>query len=436
MFYYLSETQVPTIDPISQAVNSQIASSNQNIDQLQKDLRGDLNILSTALSNFTPNTALLIDSDFPSSSAIGQIISELPVFKPKEDIPVAVLNNVSYPLPSSNINQDKPLINSITTHFPTDNQYTTQLLTDTQTILDSLINNLHQTGLNPAIEQQIWDRGRERTLATAQGVIDSKKLAFAGAGWTIPTGDLMRLTLAAQEEYAGKDIDENRTIAIGQAELEQKNLQFSITQAVDLNYRMGHIYSTIQGVIVDAESKRIAALSDINKMAVEVYAKETEVAIEIARLNIETYSKETDIAIAQNKLAVDIYKTEVDALNVDANIQKIIIDSSIAKTDLELKAYIEQSTFDMEAKKANVATYLAQIELAISTQEKIAGITAQMVAAYGSQIHMSGAMGVSYGNSQSNSSTNSTSNSNSNSISNSSSGSTSTIFNHNFKEGQ
>lgn len=269
-----------------------------------------------------------------------------------------------------------PLITEVTANFPTQTAYMSQLLTDVESVLDGLILNLRQTGLNPVIEQQIWDRGRERTTAAMQGVVDSISRMYARSGWMTSEGDQVEKTYEAIEAKAAEDVAESRTIEIAQADLEQKNLQFAIQQGAALVTALANIHATLQAQYIAAEKARIETLTELNRLNVEVFKELVE----------------ADVAYVQGKLGV--YKTEAEVYGTQVGAESTRIKSGVdlMKADLDYKA--KKVEVDVEIIKANIATLLAKNELLIKTMTSEAQLQAQVAASIGGAVnfgaHISG----------------------------------------------
>lgn len=259
----------------------------------------------------------------------------------------------------------------VTPNFPIQTEYVTALLTKLQDKLYDLIDNPRQTGLNPVIEQQIWDRGRERTNAASQGLVTQITRMFARSGWTMPTGDQAERIFQAQESAVEQDVTESRTIAVAQADLEQKNFQFSITQANALEAILTQLFTALQQRLVDSEKARLESLNQINKISSEVY-----------KTQVEAVSKEIESITT-------VYKTDADAYKASAEAEEARINAQVAVQKNQLDYVSKKADISIEILKSNVATFLSQKELIIGTLRTIAQVESQLVASLGSAINYS-----------------------------------------------
>jgi len=365
------------VSPTS-AVSRGIADSHNKSEQAARLLTDQLEYLKNELANIT-NLPPITGATLPDNP-----VHQVEAFQLLGTIPVRP-TDIDFSKPPL------PVITPVIANFPTQAQYSSALLTDVKSVLEGLINNWRSSGLNPVIEQELWDRGRERTTATMLGKIAGIKRNFARSGWAMPQGDESEQIFQAQEEAAEADVTESRSIAVAQADLEQKNLQFSIQQAANLEGVLGNMYTAIQGMMVEAEKSRVSTLNDINKINVEVF-KELVSA---------------DVAFAQGKLGM--YDTDAKVFGELVQAESAKISAQVQVQGAEINYNVKKGEFSIEVAKANIATMLAQKELSIGTLKAIATLLSQLVAAYGSAVHysagisQSSSFGTSYSQSRSSS---------------------------------
>jgi hypothetical protein len=100
-------------------------------------------------------------------------------------------------------------------------------------LLDAINNG--GTGIDSDIEDAIWERAKDRiddAMVTAEG---DATVQFATRGWFSPPGGLASRLRRIQEEARIKACEINRDdTAINAADLEQKNVQFAINEALKL----------------------------------------------------------------------------------------------------------------------------------------------------------------------------------------------------------
>lgn len=90
-----------------------------------------------------------------------------------------------------------------------------------------------ESGLPPAVENQIWERDRARISADANRAAQEIASAVAARGFPFPTGVVSHGTYMAQVEAQKQIGDSSRERAIEQARINIENLRFAVSQAID-----------------------------------------------------------------------------------------------------------------------------------------------------------------------------------------------------------
>jgi hypothetical protein len=278
-----------------------------------------------------------------------------------------------------------PIINSVSPNFPILVFYSSQLLSDVKTVLDGLVLNLRQTGLQPWILQQEWDREREKTTAVTQGQITQIGRQYSASGWIMPTGDEIEATFKAMEQGVEQDVTASRSIAIANATLEQNNFQFSIGQATQLEGILGNMSVAIQTMLVEEEKTRVLTLTEVNKLNVDVFKTEVD----------------ADVAFAQGK--INLYQTDTSAYGTMVQAETSKINAQVAVQTAEISYDTKQADLSIEVAKANIATMLSQKEISINTLTTVAKLLAQLVAGYSSSVNFGASVSSSLGYSESDS---------------------------------
>jgi hypothetical protein len=265
--------------------------------------------------------------------------------------------------------------------------YTSALLTALKTSLQDRIEN-GGTGLNPDVEDAIWDRGRERearSAANAQAELDRME----AMGFALPPGVYLdaHLKLMTEMDYVNRG--HSREVMIKQAELEQTNvlaaLQTSqvlenslITYANAVEQRLFDAtkYATEAGVaIYNAQVQAYAAYVDAYKTKIQIYEAQVRAQIALveaykAEIEAETAKAQVNTALVQQYTAqvqaalsaVDIYRARIDGIKVKAEIEKMKIETY----GEQIKAYAAK----IGAFTAGVEGYRASIE-AEGTKQKV-----------------------------------------------------------------
>lgn len=255
------------------------------------------------------------------------------------------------------------------------------------------------TGLDPAVEQAIWDRARSREtkigLANEAEVMRSSE-AF---GFQLPSGVLAAQLREAQKAYYEKLSGLSRDVAIKQAELEQENFKQTIAsgmqlegQLIDYSLKLEQlsfdsakftadnavqiynaqveqfkallsaygVYATAYKTIIEAE------LSKVEVYKAELQAEQTKAQVNQAL--VQQYKTQVEAGLAQ----VEIFKAQVGAANTLVQLEQ----AKIGAAGEQIKAYVAQ----VNAETAKVEAYKASVQ-AESTKIEIYRVKAQVFSA-------------------------------------------------------
>ena len=262
--------------------------------------------------------------------------------------------------------------------------YSSDLLTGLNTFLNEWINGA-STGLNPNVEAAIWNRARSREDLNAVKLTDAARKSIAGRGFPMPVGALNIAIQDALQEASDKSSTLSREVMIKQAELEQENRRFAVTQGVQLQGQL-LTYSnniaqraydvanaTYRGaidifqVVVSAYNAKVQAFStkaqvwrqqtEVELAKLEVYKTQLEAQKLIGTLNlqqVEIYKARLQGVTA----SIDVYRAQVDAANVESSINKTYIDGYVA----QIQGYGEL----VRAKTAEYEGYATRVKAEVS----------------------------------------------------------------------
>jgi hypothetical protein len=289
--------------------------------------------------NFNVNTNLSVP-EFE-----GYNLPKVPTFESLK-IPVLDTPNITpflQAIPSFN---SSVIPTSIVSFNPT--RYTSGLVTS---VRDLLLRRLSGgTGLSATVEAAIWDRDRDRELRASRLSEETLLNSRAGSGFSRPTGSMFSVLDNMVQDAQSKIIELSREIMIKQADLEQKNLDSSISQTMALEDLLLKEFLEFTKTSFDLAKYKKDTEVEIFKSSLSVFSSEIEMYKAYA------ISYETMIKAELNKL--DIYKAELDG----------------ARLVNEVKAQ-EISVFSagIEGIKASVDLYRSQIQ-AIEETLKIEGL--------------------------------------------------------------
>ncbi len=230
------------------------------------------------------------------------------------------------------------------------------------------------TGLSPAVENQIYERARGKGAAEYRRVVDTAHATAASRGFTRPPGSVFAAIDAARQGFANNNAVSAAEIAIKNAEIEQSNLQFAVTQSANLrsfvlNSTLAYMQNlvTINGQALDYAKTVASMLVENYNIQVKVFATKLDAykaaaSVYESRLRgvqaltdiykAELQALETDVNI--NRLEIDVYKSRIESLDVLANLYKTQVDAVKGRVDLE--------KLGLEVYQLQVQTYSAMVQ--------------------------------------------------------------------------
>lgn len=289
-------------------------------------------------------------------------------------------------------------------------------------ILDNIRNG--GTGLDPTIEADIYARGRERQRVENEALYRQAEDRFTATGFELPSGALNSTLEAVNEEISRKTDQINREITINQAELEQKNVQFSLEQATKIEGILSDFYNSQENRALEI-SKAIAqstidiynAITTNQNLKVERYKVEAEVfktrVESVAEENknliaqydarIKAFISEMELEIKNAQLMVEAFKTEAMAYEVETNATGMYYNTLIKENSLKIEGFIAKIKKQIAIIEATQNGYVALKSLQEKGTEGIMNTNAQLAASAINAVNVSAGQSSSYGSSDSDS---------------------------------
>ena len=230
------------------------------------------------------------------------------------------------------------------------------------------------TGLKPTVEDAIYARAQSKNDLEAKRVQDAAFADNAARGFTLPSGVMVSAMARARQEAANNNAKAANEIAIAQAEMEQKNLQFAVSTSLELRKTaIASVLSYMQNVtslngmaldyaknilsavvqVYDTEVKSFSLKLEAYKAAANVY----EVKVRASAQVIESYKGQIQALEALTNIdraKIDIFKSQIDALRVYGDLSKTQVDIVVSKASLE--------KLKIELFQAQVQTYATQVQ--------------------------------------------------------------------------
>ena len=226
------------------------------------------------------------------------------------------------------INQLIPLFTSyLSTYFPN--------VSPLQSASTSWVTNAITyggTGISPNIENQIWQRDRSRILDEGDRATDEALTFWATKGYDFPSGGLLAQVSNINKDVADKLAQASRDVAIKAAELEQQNVQFAVTKAIDsyngamaaasdyikslaLGFQVGGTFQASQD---DAQARLISAASTYYQNRIEVEKLKMQALQIPGSWDQEARIKNGELLMTDAKLRVDAAIAAAQSLGTQA----------------------------------------------------------------------------------------------------------------------
>lgn len=224
-------------------------------------------------------------------------------------------------------------------------RYASQLLDGLKATLAARING--GSGLAPAVEQQIWDRARDRETYLALAREQEVQRGAEALGFPLPVGVMAGQLADARREYHDKLSGLSRDVSIKQAELEQQNVRDSIQSALQLESALMDQHYKWEMLVFESTKAAADNAIAIHNAAVEQY--------KALLAGYQAYASAYDTVIRAELSKVEVFKALLSAEQIKADINKSMVD--------RYKAEIEGTMAAVEIYKARVGAAQTLVEL-------------------------------------------------------------------------
>ena len=232
------------------------------------------------------------------------------------------------------------------------------------------------TGLSPTIEQAIWDRARNREDVNSVRSENEINIEQAAKGWSRPTGAHLAALDQLAQETQNKNADLSREIAIQQAQLEQKNLEFAIQTSLALESSLIQHDNNVQNRALDSE-KFVSSFAielfnaQVSQFNVELgvytaYSQAFESRVRAELTNVEIYKAQIEGEMAKgevNQQYIDLYRAQLDGIKTSVSLYSeeiSAINTRIQAESLKLanfKSEVDIFATQVEAKRSEYSMY-------------------------------------------------------------------------------
>jgi len=229
------------------------------------------------------------------------------------------------------------------------------------------------TALTPAVENAIYNRTLDKTNSDATRAKSEAWGKAARAGFTMPTPMLLAQSRDIDLERRNNNARAATDIAVKQAELEQQNLQFAVTQSsslrqVMLTSAMAYFNGLVQingqaleyaRAVVDAVVKAYDIATRYSEVQVRIYESEANVfraKLEASLAVIQAYEAQIRGVEAQvnvDNAKVTLYRSQLEGAMTQANVYKSQVEA--------VQAQIEVEKLKIDLYGSKVQAYVAQV---------------------------------------------------------------------------
>jgi hypothetical protein len=195
----------------------------------------------------------------------------------------------------------------------TDADYTSPEMVHLLANLDTWVQGA-STGLSPAVEQAIWDRGRAREAVSAAKKSMEAFRQFASRGFSKPPGALAVQLMDAAQEAQDADISLSRDVMIKQADLEQSNRHFAFERAAALQQSLMVYMQDKMRRTLEVQTRLLQALGDAFGVRMQGYSAQSQYRGTLATAQGGLIRASADVAIAEGNIRIEAAKANIQAL--------------------------------------------------------------------------------------------------------------------------
>lgn len=278
-------------------------------------------------------------------------------------------------------------------------RYASELLDNLKAALNARIHG--GTGLSPIVEQQIWDRARDRetqiALAREQEIIRSAE----ALGYPLPSGVMTGQLSDARREYHDKLSGLSRDESIKAADLEQQNVRDSIQAALQLEGQLMDHHHKWETLLFESSKAEADSAIAVHNAGIEHYkallagyqayasAYDTLIKAELSKIEVfKALLQSEQIKADINKSLVDRYKAEIEGRMAAVEIYKVQVQAAQSLVEVE-RTRIQAGAEQIKAFVATVNAKQSELELykvKISAEGTKAEVWGRQVQAYGIKV--------------------------------------------------
>ena len=188
------------------------------------------------------------------------------------------------------------------------------------------------TGFTPAVENAIWNRAVDKIDGEFRRARDAAYDDAARRGFTLPTGALHSTLVQSRQAAADASARAAMDIAIKQAEIEQANLQFAVTQSASLRQVALQATQSWAGNLVQINGQALEFAKGVLQAAIELYeirAKTVQIRVQLYQAEAEVYQHRLKAALA----VYDAYQAHIEGLKAQVGVDAARVQAFQAQAD-------------------------------------------------------------------------------------------------------
>lgn len=176
------------------------------------------------------------------------------------------------------------------------------------------------TGVNAVVEDQIWQRDRDRVLAEVNRAVQDTLSTFAARGYPLPPGAAAHQIQLAQVEAQNKIAQQSRDVAIKAFETEIENVRFAVEKAIGLyTAAMSAAADYIKALSIGAQAgiQLVPSVTDSQSRLISAANEYYRSRISVEELRMKAKVTDTEF-LQQARLktgdwSMDLLKARIDA---------------------------------------------------------------------------------------------------------------------------
>lgn len=349
---------------VTNAINTLVANgiANLTVEDIKDLIQGLFTIDDSGISGINP-----VDPDSPDVADIevGEPTTTVPSRPELQDLN---LDDIVY----TETDLDLTAPDNVAFNY-TEEVYSSDLAVELNNkVIYDLING--GTGLDADTEQAIWDRAQARQQLENEKAYNEAMNFWASRGFSMPPGMLNGTLLEARARIDQNNTNLNNDILVQSSDLAQKNTQFIISTAVQIEKNLMDNWNQYRNRALEAAKAALQAIRDIYQIKLD-YAKAkltgTQLDVEIYKARIEAAVAKLDIQLRKHLGDIETYKAAISYY--DSQVRKIIgqADARVKTEGLKVETFkAESGQYGVEVDAVTKA-FLGKIDAAKSQADAL-----------------------------------------------------------------